>query len=110
MIKQGYEVRGEYGVPGRKFFTKDNGDVRTYNVLTFQVGHPDIERLLNLRDYLIAHTEEAQAYSQLKEELAHRFPEDMQGYVDGKGPFIQEIYRKAKLWRTECHKLQTEHF
>ena len=48
---------------------------------------------------MIAHPEDAQAYSDLKEELARKFPEDIDSYMDGKDAFIKEIDRKAKVWR-----------
>jgi GrpB-like predicted nucleotidyltransferase (UPF0157 family) len=44
---------------------------------------------------IMGHPEEAQAYSRLKEELARRFPEDIEGYMAGKDEFIKEIDRKA---------------
>jgi len=47
---------------------------------------------------LIAHPEEAQAYGRLKEDLARRFPEDIDSYVEGKSEFIREIDAKAKAW------------
>ena len=48
---------------------------------------------------MLAHPEEARAYSRLKEELAQRFPEDMDSYVQGKDGFIKEIDRRAYTWR-----------
>jgi GrpB-like predicted nucleotidyltransferase (UPF0157 family) len=48
---------------------------------------------------MIAHPEEAQVYSRLKEELAQRFPHDIEGYMAGKDGLIKEMDRKAKAWR-----------
>jgi len=98
MIGLGYESLGEHDIPGRRFFRKPDEFTRTHHVHTFGTGHPDIDRHLNFRDYLIAHPEEAQAYGHLKEDLARRFPEDIESYVEGKSEFIREIDVKAKTW------------
>jgi GrpB-like predicted nucleotidyltransferase (UPF0157 family) len=99
MMKLGYQPKGEFGIPGRRFFIKGDDSTRTHHVHTFQTGHPRIERYLNFRDYMMAHPEEAQAYSRLKEKLAQRFPEDIKGYMAGKDRFIKETDRKARAWR-----------
>ena len=98
MIKLNYQPKGEFGIPGRRFFIKGDDSTRTHHVHIFQTGDPEIERHLRFRDYLMAHPEEAQAYSRLKEELARRFPEDIESYMEGKDGFIKEIDRKAKAW------------
>ena len=95
----GYDVRGEMGIAGRRFFTKNDGARRTHNVHSFAVGNPEIERMLSLRDYLRAHPEEAQAYSRLKEELSRQFPDDVASYTEGKTAFVEAIIRRARLWR-----------
>ena len=99
MVRQGYRPQGEFGIPGRRFFIKGDDATRTHHIHMFQTGNPEIERHLSFRDYMIAHPEEAQAYSRLKEELSQRFPHDIEGYVAGKDGLIKEIDRKAKAWR-----------
>ncbi|AFY49121.1 hypothetical protein Nos7524_3324 [Nostoc sp. PCC 7524] len=95
----GYEVMGEYGIPGRRYFRKHNkAGVRTHHIHTFAVGSADIKRHLAFRDYMIAHVEDAQKYSELKRELAKKYPDDIEGYMDGKDGFIQEMERKALEW------------
>jgi len=92
----GYEARGEYGIPGRRFYRRDNaGGDRTHQVHAFETGSPQIARHLAFRDYLIVHPETAQAYSSLKRELAAKYPNDIEAYMDGKDAFIQEIDRQA---------------
>ncbi len=92
----GYEARGEYGIPGRRFYHRDNsqGD-RTHQIHAFKVGSPQIARHLAFRDYMIAHPKAAQEYSDLKRELAAKHPSDIEAYMDGKDAFIQEIDRQA---------------
>lgn len=97
----GYAVRGELGIPGRRFFTRNDGTARTHNVHSFAAGNPEIERMLSLRDYLRTHPADAQAYSHLKEELSRRFPNDVSSYTNGKSAFIEEIIRRAREWREQ---------
>ena len=104
MIGLGYESLGEHGIPGRRFFRKPDEFTRTHHVHVFGTGHPDIDRHLNFRDYLISHPNEGQAYGRLKEDLARRFPEDIDSYVEGKSEFIREIDAKAKAWASGARR------
>ena len=101
MESLGYEVKGEFGIPGRRYFRKDNREgVRTHQIHAFEIGSAQIERHLAFRDYMIAHPEDAQKYSELKKKLADEYPQNMDGYMDGKDGFIKEIDRRAAQWRT----------
>ena len=92
----GYEARGEYGIPGRRFYRRGNADGdRTHQIHAFEAGSPQIARHLAFRDYMIAHPDAAKAYSDLKRELAAKHPNDIEAYMDGKDAFIQEIDRRA---------------
>jgi len=95
----GYEARGEFGLPGRRFFVKDKGSRRTHHIHAYATGNPELERHLAFRDYMISHPEDARAYDRLKQDLARRFPTDIEGYMDGKDAFIKEMERKALAWR-----------
>lgn len=95
-----YEPMGEFGIPGRRYFRKHNaaGD-RTYHLHIFQAGSAAIQRHLCFRDYLIAHPDAAQAYSQLKQRLAAAYPTDIEAYMDGKDSFIKAMEQKALAWQ-----------
>jgi GrpB-like predicted nucleotidyltransferase (UPF0157 family) len=95
MAERGYEAWGEYGIPGRRFFTRDRGPERLCNVHAFEAGSPGVERHLAFRDHLIQHPETARAYGDLKRNLAERFPADMEAYMEGKDAFIKEAEREA---------------
>lgn len=99
MIDRGYLPKGEFGISGRRFFIKGDEEQRSHHIHVFQVGHPAIARHLAFRDYMIAHPEEAKAYSRLKEELARKFPHDIEGYMAGKDDFIKEIDGQAQAWK-----------
>jgi GrpB-like predicted nucleotidyltransferase (UPF0157 family) len=99
MEKLGYVVMGEFGIPDRRFFLKDNAaGIRTHHVHVFAIDSPQIQRHLAFRDYLIAHLGIAQEYSDLKRDLAQQYPQDIQGYMDGKDGFIKEIDQQAAQW------------
>jgi GrpB-like predicted nucleotidyltransferase (UPF0157 family) len=99
MASLGYECLGEYGIRGRRYFRKDNSSgTRTHQVHAFQHGDRHIHRHLAFRDYLIAHADVANAYSDLKRELAAKHPEDAEAYMDGKEPFINAHQAKALAW------------
>ncbi|MGG6238477.1 GrpB family protein [Nodosilinea sp. AN01ver1] len=100
MISLGYEVMGEFGLPGRRYFRKDNaeGD-RTHHAHTFQTGSFEIVRHLAFRDFMIAHPDCAQQYSDLKRALAAEYAEDIDGYMDGKDSFVKAMEQRALQWR-----------
>ena len=101
MESLGYEAMGEFGIAGRRYFRKDSQEgVRTHHVHIFEFGSEQVERHLAFRDYMIAHPEEAQKYSELKRELAREYPTSIEQYMDGKDGFIRAIDRKAAQWRT----------
>jgi GrpB-like predicted nucleotidyltransferase (UPF0157 family) len=95
----GYEVMGEYGIKGRRYFRKEDASgTRTHHVHSFQIDSPEFERHLAFRDYMIAHPEKAQQYSTLKQKLARAHPDDIEAYMDGKDPFIKEHEVSATDW------------
>ena len=100
MESLGYEVMGEYGISGRRYFRKDDGEgSRTHQIHAFEAGSGEVVRHLAFRDYLIAHPGDAQRYGELKRRLAEEHPESMEAYMDGKDAFIREMDRRAARWR-----------
>lgn len=96
----GYEEMGEFGIAGRRYFRKDDAKgTRTHQVHVFEAASAQAIRHLAFRDYMIAHPEEAQKYSELKKKLADEHPNDPDSYMDGKDGFIKEIDRRANAWR-----------
>ena len=96
----GYEALGEFGIPGRRYFRKDDAaGERTHQIHAFQTGSPETARHHAFRDYMIAHPESARAYGELKQRIALQHPNDIQAYMDGKDAFIREHQAKALVWR-----------
>jgi GrpB-like predicted nucleotidyltransferase (UPF0157 family) len=98
----GYQVMGEFGMPGRRYFRKDDSaGRRTHQVHAFAEGSNEIRRHLDFRDYLRAHPAIAEAYGTLKQRLASECRGDMRCYSDGKTPFIRDVDQRAAIWRRE---------
>jgi GrpB-like predicted nucleotidyltransferase (UPF0157 family) len=96
----GYEAKGEFGIPGRRYFRKDNSSGnREYQIHAYAEDSAEIERHLAFRDYLRSHPDVAQEYARLKLELSKPYPSDVEAYADAKGPFIRSIERKALAQR-----------
>ena len=96
MVALGYLPKGEYGIPGRRFFNLDVGDRRLFNVHVYQAGNPEISRHLDFIEYLRSHPEDAVAYADLKRDLATQYTDDIDSYVTGKTDLIRQIERKME--------------
>lgn len=93
-----YIARGEFGIPGRRFFVKDCARERSYQIHVFQNGNSQLLKHINFREYMIAHPDAAHEYAQLKIELAQRFPDDVRAYSEAKDAFIKNIDTQALHW------------
>lgn len=95
----GYEAKGEFGIPGRRYFRlDDSGGTRTHQIHAFEAGVPDVIRHLAFRDYMRANPSAAGEYGALKERLAVAYPHDMAAYMAGKDAFVKEHERRALRW------------
>lgn len=99
MQRLGYEVMGEFGIEGRRYFRRDDASGRrTHQVHAFAEGSAHIRRHLAFRDYLRAHPATALEYAELKRNLAAAHPHDIQAYMDGKDGFIKATEARALEW------------
>ena len=98
LVGLGYEPRGEYGLPGRRYFVRGADGRRTDHVHVYGEGDPAVARHLAVRDYLRAHPEEAAGYGALKAAVAGRYPDDNRRYAEAKGPFVAALERRALAW------------
>jgi GrpB-like predicted nucleotidyltransferase (UPF0157 family) len=105
--KEGYEAMGENGVKGRRYFRKGNEDgSATFHLHSFDLNSRfDIDRHIVFRDYLRTHKEEALNYQRLKEELANKYPNDMESYFKGKQKYLKEVEDKALEWRKASYNI-----
>lgn len=104
----GYINKGESGIPGRQFFSKDTNGSRSHHLHVFETGHPDITRHLAFRDYLRSNPNAAKEYERLKEELAKRYPQKSGDYTEAKSDFILTMDEVAREWYTQHQQEASE--
>jgi GrpB-like predicted nucleotidyltransferase (UPF0157 family) len=94
----GYRDWGEYGLPGRRYFTRDRGEFRTHNIHVYQFDDPGAERHLAFCAYLRHHEPTRREYEALKRAVYERHPADVEAYNDGKNAWIKRVERAAIEW------------
>lgn len=94
----GYKAWGEYGLSGRRFFTRDRHGYRTHNIHIYARNNPGIERHLAFCAYLRSDESVCRSYEALKREVFARHPADINGYMEGKDAWIQRYEPIALDW------------
>lgn len=94
----GYEAKGEFGIPGRRYFRK-GGSRRTHQIHAFKTGDAHVLRHMAFRDYLRAHPEVMREYGRLKTKLAADCDNDIDKYCDGKDAFMKHYEAEAIKWK-----------
>jgi GrpB-like predicted nucleotidyltransferase (UPF0157 family) len=90
----GYQPKGEFGIPRRRYFAKGEMD-RTHQIHAFLSGDLHVTRHLAFRDYLIANPKTANEYGQLKMSIAKTCSNDINRYCDGKDEYVKAIEASA---------------
>ncbi len=100
LAENGFIFRGQ-DHPGQYLYVCGDGDFRTHHIHVVIYDSEAWKNYVDMRDYLNCHPEEARAYSELKQSLAKRYPEDRQTYTAMKSEMIREILTKARHWRED---------
>lgn len=90
----GYEHQGDGGIPGRESF-RSPPETPRHSLYVCAEDSAELRRRLAFRDYLRAHPNAARQYGELKRELAARHVTNINGYVDGKTEFVQDVLTRA---------------
>jgi GrpB-like predicted nucleotidyltransferase (UPF0157 family) len=98
MTAAGYRVYGEYGLPGRRYFTKDSGQYRTHNIHMYAAGDPAVPRHLAFRAYLHTHTDACVEYVAVKRAAYAQYPADIKAYNNAKDAWIKRTEKVALSW------------
>ena len=98
----GYKAKGENGITGRRYFQK-GGNQRSHHVHVFQSGDDHLIRHRAFKHYLIAHSEIAQQYAQIKQTAVQQCNNSIEQYMALKNHFIEEHEPKAVNWFTSQH-------
>jgi GrpB-like predicted nucleotidyltransferase (UPF0157 family) len=111
----GYIHQGDLGVPGRDAFRRSLNDVpllrehhskwfahHLYVVLEDSLAY---RNHIALKDFLMAHGDAVQEYSELKKALAHKYPHDIDMYIHDKTPFITRVLRSCNFTEEEIQAI-----
>lgn len=90
----GYVHQGNFGIADREAFASPVGTPAHHLYVCVQ-GAVALKNHLAIRDCLRNSAAAAAKYGLLKKELARRFPNNIDSYVDGKTDFLLELLREA---------------
>jgi GrpB-like predicted nucleotidyltransferase (UPF0157 family) len=96
----GFQLRLENPDMTKKYFRELPGNRRTH-IHVRQAGSHSEQITLLFRDYLRSSPEDCQRYLQEKHRLMGLYKNDRPKYVEGKGPIVWDILKKAHLWSQE---------
>lgn len=90
----GYRRGGDLS-EGHHFFKRDVDGVRTHKLHVCLKGHPQVTRMLKIRDHLRANPQDRAAYAELKRRLEQQNQTGIAEYLDGKSPFLDKLYARC---------------
>jgi GrpB-like predicted nucleotidyltransferase (UPF0157 family) len=91
MAALGFEARGEFGIPRRHYFHRE--DVHVY---AYAVGEGQWHDQLTFRDHLRGHPAAREEYAALKRDLQQRYRFDRVEFSNHKSQFVERILREAR--------------
>lgn len=113
----GYAHVGDLGITGREAFKKassktpDTGTGRDWfphHLYLCKQGSLGLQNHLFFRDYMRSHPNKIEEYGLLKQDLAIKYPYDIDAYIDGKTSFIIEILHKAGMEKANTQQIDGE--
>lgn len=98
LTTDGYEHRGDLGIQGREAFWRPPGSVH-HHLYVCPPNSPEYRRHIAFRDYLRKNPDTADAYAELKRQLATAHRNDREAYNRGKENFVKDTLERAKFDR-----------
>lgn len=96
LVRSGFEARGEYGIAGRRYFTRAAQSHRpALHLHCFMADTYEVGKHLAFRDYLRLHPDIAGQYAAIKLELSDADGVLVADYQDRKHPFVDRVTREA---------------
>lgn len=103
----GYIHQGNMGIEGREVFKRSLNDVplmlehhskwHPHHLYVCLEDSLAFKNHIALRDYLMAHGDAVTEYGDLKKALAHKYPHDIDSYIEEKTPLITRILKSCGL-------------
>jgi len=98
LAKIGYAHIGDLGITGREVFKYENKPhLMEHHLYICDKDADELKRHLSLRNFLHSNEAYRNKYSDIKIEMAKKFPHDIDSYILGKEPIVMEIYEKCGL-------------
>ena len=98
----GYNYRPHDCVQDRHFFAKGKHGERTHHLSLAETDSTFWQRQVAFRDHMRTDQQAATLYAELKMELASKYSNDRNAYIDAKEPFVLGILRQ--LGSTNLHR------
>ena len=97
--KLGYKHVGDLGIIGREAFrpTGELLELPKHNLYLMETDNIAWVNHRLLRDQLRANAEDRDRYAQLKRDLAKKYPEDIDAYIEGKSEFILKVLSESEM-------------
>lgn len=95
MKRAGFEYAGQFVMEDSRLFRVIKDNELLANIHFFKNGHSHIKEMIDLRNYLKAHPEEAQNYSDIKVELQEKYPHDYALYRKYKDEYMNELKKRV---------------
>jgi len=106
----GYKHLGTLGVEGREAFSYSDNNPKikwmAHHLYVCMEESTNLKNHLLLKKHLINNKEAVRKYSQLKLELAEKFPNDIDAYIDGKTKLINSFLKKEGMDREDLEKIR----
>ncbi|MGA1871720.1 MAG: GrpB family protein [bacterium] len=102
----GYNPKGEFGIPGRRYFQKGD-DKRTHQIHAFVSGDFNVTRHIAFRDYLRSNPAVAVEYGELKKSVAKTCNNDIEKYCDGKDAYVKQHEAIAVKQKASNHAMHS---
>ena len=94
----GYVHEGDLGIEGREAFCYyDKPHLAKHHLYVCAKDSRELQRHLSFRDFLRSNPDAVRQYSEVKQAAASLYPDDIEGYISSKSPYIEKVYRLLGL-------------
>lgn len=87
----GYEIKGENGIPNRRYYVKRKDGKRAIHLHCYEKGNTEIGRHLKFKHILLVDKNILMEYEKLKIDLVARYKDNRLKYTKAKSEFIQNV-------------------